>query len=114
MSPIERDAAHLWDMREAARETVELTAGLSEEEFLESRTLRRATERTVEIIGEAARRVSSEFREAHPEIPWRNIVGLQNILAYEYGRIDHQALLHTARNDIPALIPLLDSLIGDV
>ena len=112
MSPIERDGAYLWDMREAARETVELTAGLSEGEFLENRTLRRATERTVEIIGEAARRVSSMFREAHPEIPWRNIVGLRNILAHEYGRIDHEALFRTARNDIPALIPILDRLIG--
>jgi len=54
--------------------------------------LMRATERSVEIIGEAARHVSPEFIAAHPEIPWRQIIGQRNILAHEYGQIDHEML----------------------
>jgi len=51
---------------------------------------------SLEIIGEAARRVSTTFQEQHPEIPWRNIIGQRNILAHDYGQIDHDRLYKTA------------------
>jgi len=92
MRPEERDAAHLWDMLQAARE-VEAMMGVHDlDAFLTNRMLLRAIERSVEIIGEAARRVSVTFTEAHPEIPWRKIIGQRNILAHEYGQIDHTLL----------------------
>lgn len=112
MLPAERDEAYLWDMREAAREVVELTVGMNQEEFLKSRVVLRATERTLEIVGEATRRVSEAYRSAHPEIPWRHIIGLRNLLAHEYGRIDHEALFRTAKENIPSLIEMLDRLIS--
>ena len=48
---------------------------------------------------------------AHPEIPWRNIIGQRNILAHEYGQIDHELLYKTAVQDIPALIVQIQSLL---
>lgn len=111
MQPEDRDAAYLWDMREAAREVVEMTAGLSLVDFLANRMLMRATERSVEIIGEAARRVSNDFAAAHSEIPWRQIIGQRNILAHEYGQIDHELLFRTATEDIPGLIHHLEPLL---
>lgn len=57
MPPEERDAAYLWDMLEAAREVESILHGRDKKTFLEDRILLRATERSVEIIGEAARRV---------------------------------------------------------
>lgn len=71
----ERDPAHLWDMLEAARAIVDFTENLTLEEFLATgrdKEIRRlAVERELEILGEAARRVSMHFRYVHPEIPGR-------------------------------------------
>ncbi|ARA94206.1 hypothetical protein AWN76_014280 [Rhodothermaceae bacterium RA] len=55
------------------------SAGLTREAFLNDRTLILAVERSLEIIGEAAGKLDDGFKEAHPEIPWRNIRGLRNI-----------------------------------
>lgn len=119
MQPEERDAAYLWDMLQAAKEVKDMTAGYDLEKFLGNRVLLRATERGVEIIGEAARRVSTNFAAAHPEVPWRQIIGQRNILAHEYGQIDHELLFKTATRDIPVLITQLETLlppleVGDV
>ena len=84
MQPDERNAAYLWDMLEAAREVVESTRDISFEHFMKNRVLMRATERSIEIIGEAARHISPEFITAHPQTPWRQIVGQRTILAHEY------------------------------
>lgn len=70
MRPEERDPAHLWDMLEAARAVVDLTQNLTLKEFLtagrDKEITRLAVERKLEILGEAARRVSSAFRDLHP------------------------------------------------
>ena len=114
MRPEERDAAYLWDMLEAAREVQQMIGGSAVDDFLKNRVLMRATERTVEIIGEAAGRISDGFKEAHPEVPWRQIKGQRNILAHEYGQIDHQLLFKTATIDVPALIARLERLLPPI
>ncbi len=111
MQPEGRDPAYLWDMLQAAREVEAMLDEHDLAAFLADRILLRATERSVEIIGEAARRVSKSYMTAHPEIPWRKIIGQRNILAHEYGQIDHDLLYNTAVDDIPALITLLQSLL---
>lgn len=76
--------------------------------------LLRAVERCIEVIGESARRVSAAYTQAHPEIPWRQIIGQRNILAHEYGRIDHRLLYRTAADDIPRLIETLEVLLSQI
>jgi uncharacterized protein with HEPN domain len=73
MPPIKDDCAYLWDMLMAANAVVGFVQGRTLDDYLADLMLRSAVERQVEIIGEAARRVSKEFQEAHPEIPWRPI-----------------------------------------
>jgi uncharacterized protein with HEPN domain len=70
----DRDFAYLWDMLQAARGVVASVQGLSLEGYRVDENLRLAVERRIEILGEAARRVSTAFKEVHPEIPWRPIV----------------------------------------
>ena len=111
MRPEERDAAYLWDMLQAAKEVDSMLDGHDLAAFLGNLMLLRAIERSVEIIGEAARRVSPPYMAAHPEIPWRNIIGQRNILAQEYGQIDHALLYKTATEDIPALMIQLEKLL---
>lgn len=111
MQPEERDAAYLWDMLQAAREVDSMLDDHDLAAFLADLVLLRAIERGVEIIGEAARRVSPPYMDAHPEIPWRTIIGQCNILAHEYGQIDHALLYKTAVEDIPALIAQIQALL---
>ena len=111
MLPEERDPAYLWDMLEAAREVETMLKDRDMAAFLADRVLLRATERCIEIIGAAARRVSTAYTTAHVEIPWRNIIGQRNILAHEYGQIDHELLYKTAAEDIPRLIQQIEALL---
>jgi uncharacterized protein with HEPN domain len=110
MRPEERDAAHLWDMLQAARDAVAIVLGVRRESFRRDRMRMLALERSMELIGEAARRVSEAFRKEHPKLPWKEMIGLRNILAHDYGRIDHDRLYDTAMKDIPSLIAKLEKL----
>jgi uncharacterized protein with HEPN domain len=111
MQPEDRDAAYLWDMLQAAKEVESMLEDHDLDAFLADRVLLRAIERGVELIGEAARRVSASYMTAHPEVPWRRIIGQRNILAHEYGQIDHELLYKTAVEDIPGLIERLQVLL---
>lgn len=106
-----KDAAHLWDMLDAARALEGFVTSRSSSDYLADRMLRGAVERHLEIIGEAASRVSPGFREAHPEIPWQRIIAQRNVLAHEYGEIEHQLVWRVATVHIPELIRQLERLI---
>ena len=93
MKPGDRDAANLQDMLEAAREARDLVAEIRAEVFLHDRVRTRALERLLELVGEAARRITPEFQAAHPEIEWRRIIGQRNVLAHEYGPDQSRASL---------------------
>jgi uncharacterized protein with HEPN domain len=111
MQPETKDAAHLWDMLDAARAVQEFVACRSFSDYLADRMLRGAVERHLEIIGEAANRVSPSFREARPEIPWQRIVAQRNVLAHEYGEIEHTLVWRVATIRIPELIQQLQGLL---
>ncbi len=82
-----RDHASLWDMVQTIRLIQEFVAGLSYEDYLNSRRDQMAVERGLEILGEAARRVSEEFQQAHSDINWRNVIGLRNVIAHRYEQL---------------------------
>lgn len=69
--------------------------------------------RLVEIIGEAAARVSEDARARHPQIPWALIVGMRNRLIHGYNEVDRQVLWETVRTDLPALIAQLEQMLSD-
>jgi len=111
MQPEARDAAYLWDMMDAARKVVDFTQGITFAEYLENQMLQYAVERAIEIIGEAANRISPTFHQAHPEVPWRKIVGQRNVLAHEYGDVDPSFMWDLAQQHIPALARQLEELV---
>lgn len=112
MKPSERDAAYLWDMLDAARNVRKLMRGLTYAALMKDFRTRLALERSMEIIGEAARRVSENLRREREEIPWKGIIGLRNIIAHEYGELDHNRLYTVARKDVPELIRSLEKMLG--
>jgi uncharacterized protein with HEPN domain len=91
------DIAHLWDMLHAARGIESAVAGLELEHYLQDEDLRMSVERRIEIIGEAARRVSDACKVAHPEIPWRRMISQRNVPAHEYDEVVRSSRL--ARGD---------------
>ena len=111
----ERDPAFLWDMLQAARAIADFTHNLTLDEFLaagrDGEIRRLAVERKLEILGEAARRVSPRFRQEHPEIPWQQIIGLRNVISHEYDKVNHTLIYRIARDQILALIARLEPLI---
>ena len=111
MQPEERDAAHLLDMLKYATRAQDLTAGRDLAEYVSNHEFRHAVERVVEIIGEAAGRVSEQFRRAHPEIPWRDIIGQRIVLAHRYGEVEPERMWQTATRAVPALVAVLAPLV---
>jgi uncharacterized protein with HEPN domain len=111
MRPDERDAGLLWDMLEHAREVVTFVAGKSWEDYQRDVLLRRAVERSAQIVGEAARELSDHFRGAHPEVPWRPIIAQRHILVHEYGEIEDDKIWRVATVHVPALIRMVTPLI---
>ena len=110
--PDERlDVSYLWDMLEAAKTIVRFTQGVALEGYRADLMLRLAVEREIEIIGEAARRVSDSFRTAHPDIPWQRIIAQRNVLIHEYGEVDHERLWRLVVEHIPRLVEQLTPLI---
>ena len=107
----ELDAGFLWDMREAAREVLDFTSGMAEDDFSSNKVVRYATERQLAVVGEAARQVSIQFRRAHPAIEWDALISRRNLLIHEYGEITAQRLWRVITKDLPGLIATLTSLI---
>jgi uncharacterized protein with HEPN domain len=113
MQPDEKDASYLLDMLEHARGVVQSLQGRDFEDYQQDENLRLAIERRIEIIGEAARRISPEFQQAHPEIPWRKIIAQRHVLAHDYGEIQDDILWSVGTMNLPELIPLLEVFVTD-
>jgi uncharacterized protein with HEPN domain len=111
MQPEKADVAYLWDMWDAAQAIQEFVSGKTFHHYQHDRMLRGAIERHLEIIGEAANRVSLDCRVNHPEIPWRRIISQRHVIAHEYGEIKHELIWKVATVNIPELIAQLESLI---
>lgn len=91
-------------MQQAAGDAVQFIHGKDRATWAEDKLLRLAVERCIEILGEAARRVSETTCRQHPEVPWRRVVGMRNVLAHEYGQIDHARIFDTVETDLPRLV----------
>lgn len=111
MLPQERDAAQLWDMLQSSLDVMNILQGVSLDEFISDKLKRLAVERAMEIIGEAAKRVTAEFQAAHPEIPWREIIGQRNVLAHEYGDVVPEQIWKTGTEEVPRLAERLKEIL---
>ncbi len=106
-----RDDALLLDMLLASRRIQKYAQGFDFERFENDEVMQDAVMRRILIIGEAARKVSPEFKEDHPEIPWSMIIGMRNRLIHEYFRIITEKVWEVVEWDIPQLIALLEPLV---
>lgn len=86
--------------------------GKTQGEIAADRKLQLALTRLIEIVGEAATRVSQETRLRHPEIPWPEMVGMRNRLIHGYDMVDWAVLQSTITVDLPQLVTQLDAILG--
>lgn len=78
--------------------------GLDDDTILASHVHRRALERSVEIVSEAAKALPDRLREAERAVPWKDIIGIGNLLRHEYYRIDDTTMLNILRVHLPVLL----------
>ena len=104
----DEDLIRIRHMLDAAREAVALSRGKGPRALSRERVLSLALVRLLEIVGEAAGRVSDGTREVHPEVPWSQIVGLRNRLIHGYDSVDLDVLWRILSDDLPRLIEALE------
>ena len=106
------DRISLVDMLNHAREAVALLGEAGPNDLAGDRTRELAVRKLVEIVGEAANRVSEQTRQSHQEIPWPQIVGMRNRLVHGYDDISLGRLCDTVKEDLPPLIEQLQASVG--
>jgi uncharacterized protein with HEPN domain len=105
---MQRDDAYLEDILQAAKSVRRFTDGVSLEAFKANEEKYEAVNRKFEIIGEAARRLSTDTQNLFPEIPWRLLTAMRNILIHDYDEVDLDIVWETVQRDLPPLIERLE------
>lgn len=108
-----RDRAFLLDIVELI-ETIERNQPEIEREFLEDEVLLTATVHWVQTIGEAANSVSEGLRARHPQVPWRQIVDMRNLLAHGYRHVDPRIVWQVVVRDLPGLREEIQAIIDQL
>src|SRR5579862_4530424 len=106
-----KDDARLEDITNAASRLAGYLGGVTLEQFLEDNMRKAATIREVEIIGEAAYRISKQVKAEHPEVPWAALMNLRNFYIHVYDRIDYERVWYTATNTIPSIHQVVSQLL---
>ena len=109
-SPLPR----LLDMAGALRAIERFIGGVDVQTFRANLLVRSAVERQLEVISEASRHVPSEMKARHPDIPWRKLADLGNILRHAYHRVDPLIVWNIVRDDLPSLKRVVHAMIRDV
>ena len=100
--------AHMLDM---ARKAVSKTRRINRDVYDGDENLRLALTHLVQVIGEAARRVSTEGRTSHPEIPWFEITGMRSKIVHDYMDVDEDVVWEVVTQDLPQLIAMLEKIV---
>lgn len=108
----EQDRIRLKHMLDAVEEALGFAEGQERADLDANRMLMRALVKDIEIVGEAAAKLSKEFQEAHPELPWSDIIGMRNRLIHAYFDVDLDRVWDTVQHDLPfiqeALLKMLE------
>jgi uncharacterized protein with HEPN domain len=107
-----KDPIRLRHMLDYAHETLELIRGKGRNNLDSDRVLGLALVRLLEMIGEAANRVSPEGQSLCPSIPWSQIIGLRNRLIHGYDAVDMDILWQILKRDLPILIEELEKILS--
>lgn len=105
------DSVRIRHMLDAAREAVGFAEGRKRADLDGDRMLVHALVRCIEVLGEAASRVSEPAQSKHGGVPWKDIIGMRNRLIHAYFDVDHDRVWDTVTDDLPPLIQSLEFIV---
>ncbi|MGD0094547.1 MAG: HepT-like ribonuclease domain-containing protein [Planctomycetota bacterium] len=105
------DLVYTGHMLDMARKAVEMVAGMERAEFDADEVLHMALAHTIQIVGEAASRVSQEYQHRHARIPWRAIIGMRHKIVHDYMNLKEDVLWDVVMQDLQPLIAMLEKIV---
>ena len=104
----------LEDIRDALGKIERYVAGMDYDTFAENELVIDAVLRNLEIIGEAAKNIPEDVRAEHPDIEWRRMIGLRNIVAHEYFGVDLRIIWEIIMRRLPETKPKIDTILKNL
>lgn len=107
---IKNDHVYLEHILESIRKIEDFVNAITKFEFDQSILIQDAVIRNIEIIGEATKKISKQFTQSHPEIPWQDMAGMRDKLIHDYLDVDLEVVWKTVESDLPLLKELIQNL----
>jgi len=104
---------YIQDILEAIGEVEDFTAGIQFDDFVEDKKTVNAVVRSLEVIGEAAKKIPDNLRDKYPEIPWKRMTGMRDKLIHEYFGIDLEIVWEVVNNELPPIKPLIQKVLEE-
>ena len=105
------DSVYLHHIVDAIERIDDYITGLSSEEFTKDEKTKDAVVRNLEIIGEAAKKITEKTKSSNPEIPWKNMASMRDRLIHAYFGVDYNIVWQVAKEELPPLREKLKSLL---
>jgi len=105
---------YLRDMLESVDDIESFIGGMSFEEFKRDKKTLNAVVRSIEVVGEAAKKIARALRDGHKEIPWKEMAAMRDKPTHEYFGIDVEILWKTAKDGMPPLRQLIRNFLGEL
>lgn len=106
------DRVYVGHMVDIANKAIGFVQGVTRENFDNDELLRLSLTHLLQVIGEAARRVSPDFRAAYPQIDWKAIVGMRSKVVHDYLNVDEDIVWDTVMNELPSLVDELERILN--
>lgn len=98
-----RDKSRLEHILQAIERIMRYTKGKTFEDFIADDMMYYAVVKNIEILGEASNMLTEEFRNGHPQTPWKQVSGMRNYIVHEYFQVDNNVVWDVITNDLPIL-----------
>jgi len=108
------ESLYLADIQESCEKVLRFTKGMTYKECVHDDLHFDAVLRNLEIIGETVKNVSEETRQKYPTVKWRKIAGFRDIVAHAYFGVNEETVWDIVKNEIPALLSIVNSMLGEV